>query len=278
MDYKEKYSVTRCIDRGTECRLLIAESPDGKETIAVKSYYEYGYNQAIHFKASMLMDHPNIVKAIGCYYNDDRIELLMEYIEGLNLLDITADVGIGKRQNYKNIENFISLVTLQTMKGLDYLHSNGLVHCDVKPENIVLSIQGIVKIVDFGHVHRIGDIPKTVSGTLPYLPYENAFGGPYTFATDIWSYGVSILTMLTLYPPAHYFRIEFDNLTDYLSNVKKANLKVLHMIVQSKKYSSHIVDFVRLCLSLKDVRPSAKVLLQVNTLFLIHLARFSISK
>jgi len=126
--------------------------------------------------------------------------IVMEYVEGENL----------RQRQYRPItlEQFLEIAT-QCADGLTSAHKGGIIHCDIKPENIMLTPSGLVKILDFGlatHLPRSEqsstlDITSTVAGTLAYMAPEVLLGKLPDPRTDIFSLGVVFYEMLTQHHP-----------------------------------------------------------------------------
>ncbi len=101
------------------------------------------------------------------------------------------------------------------MNCLNFLHSTGILHCDIKPENILFDIdRKRVKIIDFGNATFYNDLNFTYIQTRPYRAPELIFGNKYDYSIDIWSLGCLIYELLT-------FRFLFDY-TNIQSNIAKA--------------------------------------------------------
>ncbi|ORY00209.1 hypothetical protein K493DRAFT_256621 [Basidiobolus meristosporus CBS 931.73] len=152
------------------------------------------------------LDHPNIVKYFGLEVHRDKVYIFMEYCQGGCL---TGLLEHGRIED----ENVVRVYTLQMLHGLEYLHENSIVHRDVKPDNILLDHNGLIKFVDFGAAKVIANNQKTMgratankqmqvnslTGTPMYMAPEVITGGDRgrQGSQDIWSLGCCILEMTT---------------------------------------------------------------------------------
>jgi len=170
------------------------------------------------------LDHPNIVKYIDFIQTKTNINIILEYVEGGSLHQLV-------KQNGMLGEYLVQVFTKQVLEGLDYLHSQGIVHRDIKGANLLYTKNGCIKLADFGYSIRLSDIDKTNSivGT-PYwmAPEIIEPKGNISTACDIWSLGITIIQLLTSKPPYYQlepypamFRIvtdEYPPLPDNISN------------------------------------------------------------
>lgn len=134
------------------------------------------------------LDHPNIVKYIDAVVKDHCIYLILEYIEGGSLSSLC------KRSVFP--ETLIRLYIYQILQGLQYLHSMGIVHRDVKGANVLLTKQGKIKIADFGVAININDVQRTLSaaGTPYWMAPESINGSSeISIKCDIWSLGCTLI-------------------------------------------------------------------------------------
>jgi len=145
-------------------------------------------------RATAALVHPNIVTihALGEYEGEHFIE--MEFVSGRSLQDLIRDEGA------LPIPRALSLIT-QTARGLAAAHREGIVHRDVKPDNIMLSRQGTPKIGDFGLAKRVLDgqgqpVQTGLCGTPNYMAPELFAGQPATPASDVYALGVCLYFML----------------------------------------------------------------------------------
>ena len=139
---------------------------------------------------------PNIVKYIGydiSYENNKPMyNLCMEYVPGGTLKEEI------QRQGGCLVEPMIRSYTKQVLQGLEYLHMNGLAHCDIKSQNILIGNDG-AKIADLGCAKLVGRVAamSAISGTPVFMSPEVARGEEQGFPADIWALGCTIIEMAT---------------------------------------------------------------------------------
>lgn len=147
-------------------------------------------------RAASALDHPNIGTIFGVEETSDhRRFIVMAYYEGRNLSERMKDTT----QPLLGAEAIS--IAIQIARGLAEAHSHKVVHRDIKPSNILISAQGVVKIVDFG-LAAMSDAEQltmagTRMGTPAYMSPEQALGKTVDHRSDIWSLGVVLLEMLT---------------------------------------------------------------------------------
>jgi serine/threonine-protein kinase len=152
------------------------------------------------------LSHPNVVAVFDAGEDAGRPYIVMEYVEGETLADVLRRRGALPADEAAGIAG-------QVAAGLAHAHAQGLVHRDVKPQNLLVSGDGRVKIADFG-VARGDDLSKltqagTVLGTAAYLSPEQAAGSEVGPASDVYSLGVVLYELLTGRTP-----YRFDSLVD----------------------------------------------------------------
>jgi serine/threonine-protein kinase len=145
-------------------------------------------------RAVAQLTHPNIVTVIDRGEDDGRQYIVFEHVEGENLKELILRTG--RLPVRRALE-----LALATADGLSFAHEHGLVHRDVKPQNVLLSREGDVKVTDFGiarslHVDHGVTQTGTVLGTGEYLAPEQASGKPVSPATDVYSLGVVLWELL----------------------------------------------------------------------------------
>ena len=149
-------------------------------------------------RAAARLLHPNVVAVYDWGAEDDRTYyMVMEYVSGTDLRDVM--VGRGVLHPAQAVDIMIAVCDALTAA-----HEKGLVHRDVKPENVLISHSGVVKVADFG-IAVVADSDRTspgiVPGTIRYLSPEQARGEGATFASDIWAAGAVLAECLTGRPP-----------------------------------------------------------------------------
>jgi serine/threonine protein kinase/predicted ATPase len=150
------------------------------------------------------LNHPNIVQVFDFGQLGDTYFLAMEYVEGLDLLRLMQEVS---RRRSRIPFGFCAYVVQQVAKGLDYAHRKtddfgeplGIVHRDISPQNVLLSFDGAVKIVDFG-IARARDVHEeegVVKGKFAYMAPEQARGELVDRRADVYSAGVVLFELAT---------------------------------------------------------------------------------
>jgi eukaryotic-like serine/threonine-protein kinase len=146
-------------------------------------------------RAVAKLSHPNIVTVIDRGDDGGRQYIVFEHVEGQNLKELVTRTG--RMPPRRALE-----LVIPVADGLAFAHEHGLVHRDVKPQNVLLSSEGEVKVTDFG-IARSLDVEHgvtqtgTVLGTSEYLAPEQASGEPISPATDEYSLGVVLWELLT---------------------------------------------------------------------------------
>jgi serine/threonine protein kinase len=146
-------------------------------------------------KASAKLIHPNIITVFDFGFDGEHLYLVMEYIDGVDLKTIINEDGP------INLNQALDYL-IQAGKGLGFAHNSGFVHCDVKPQNMLVTKSGVLKITDFGVARALESISRdekyeVVWGSPYYLSPEQASGKPPSPASDVYSLGIIAYELVT---------------------------------------------------------------------------------
>ncbi len=145
-------------------------------------------------KAIALLSHPNIVKIYDVGFTEKVQFIVMEYVDGITLTDYIEQQGVLK---WRDSIHF----TVQILKALQHAHDRGIVHRDVKTQNVMLLSDGTIKVMDFGIARFNRENNKTMSektiGSVHYISPEQARGDITDERSDIYSVGVALYEMVT---------------------------------------------------------------------------------
>lgn len=214
------YRITHELGRGGMGVVYKAEDTRLKRSVALKflsSLTVYNAEEKIRFlreaQAAAALNHPNICTI----YEIDEFEspqggrqplIAMEYVEGKSLKEKIEDERLKI--------NEIAEIALQAAEGLQAAHEQGIIHRDMKSDNVMVTEKGIVKIMDFGLAKPSGGTQLTregtTLGTISYMSPEQARGEKVDYRTDIWSFGVMLYEMVAGQLP---FRGEYDQAVIY---------------------------------------------------------------
>lgn len=150
-------------------------------------------------RAAANLSHPNIVTVFDFGLDHDRLFLVMEYIPGTDLKSIL------KQKLRLPIEQAVDLM-IQAASGIGYAHRAGIVHCDIKPHNMLVTPDSRLKVTDFGIARAIASVNpeeknEVVWGSPLYFSPEQATGKPPSPASDVYSLGVVLYEMVTGHLP-----------------------------------------------------------------------------
>lgn len=140
------------------------------------------------------LHHPNIVNYIESYLTNFEQELwvVMEYLDGGSLTDICTETVLRVPQ--------IAGICAKCVDALAFLHRRGIIHRDIKSDNVLLGLRGEVKLIDFGFCAQTAE-RKTMVGTPYWMAPEVVSKQPYSFKIDVWSLGILVIEMIDGVPP-----------------------------------------------------------------------------
>ena len=194
------YKKTKRIGQGASGSVYLANHLQTAAKVAVKqmdlakqSRLDLIVNEIMIMKES---HHGNIVNFLDSFLVRGDLWVVMEYMEGGALTDVI--------ENNTMTEAQIATVCLETAKGLDHLHSQNIIHRDIKSDNVLLNFAGQVKISDFGYCAKLTDQRNkraTMVGTPYWMAPEIVKQKEYGAKVDIWSLGIMAIEMIENEPP-----------------------------------------------------------------------------
>ena len=256
LDYKnlfDSYEMLDDIGSGSYGTIKLGVQLKTKTKVAIKIIKKTSLSKeelslvATEIDVLKFCKHPNIINFLDHYENSEYIFIVLEYIK---FGDLSSYLKKFKKEKKLIPEDHASLIAYQIAEGLNYLHKFGIVHRDLKVENIMISkfennriVE--IKILDFGLSKIIG--PKETSGerygTLYYISPEIALDKPHNRSTDIWSFGVLLFYILALEFP-------FDDESKQKKTIAKkiVNDPIEFPIKKWKERSREVIDLLTKCL------------------------------
>ncbi|MBI2864445.1 MAG: Stk1 family PASTA domain-containing Ser/Thr kinase [Chloroflexi bacterium] len=196
-----RYRLIELVGKGGMAKVYKAEDQLLGRFVAVKILRDrYASDKAFlgrflqEARSAASLSHSNIVNVFDVGDENGRYYIVMEYVEGANLKEVIQKEGPLPASRVVNVAG-------QICAGLQAAHSRNIIHRDVKPQNVLVTAEGQVKIADFGIARALGETSFSqtdqVLGSIHYLSPEQAQGKPASPASDIYALGVSCYEMLT---------------------------------------------------------------------------------
>jgi serine/threonine protein kinase len=189
-----KYKILSALGSGGFGTVYLAEDTWIGKKVALKVPHKQSVNFGELLREPRLLaslNHPNIVTVLTAEKQDKVFFIVMEYVSGETLENIIA------RDGALDLARALDF-TCQICNAVDHAHNQGVIHRDLRPANVLVSDNGLVKVADFGTSRflELAAHGTTVIGSPPYMAPEQ-FHGRATFASDIYSLGVTMYQMLT---------------------------------------------------------------------------------
>lgn len=213
--FEGRYTIVNVIGSGGMATVYGAYDQVSGRSVAIKMMNKKLENNARQIKlfvnestALSLLSHPNIVQVYNTAITNSTKYIIMEYVEG-----ITLKKHIDHRGALPERE--VIYYASQILSALDYIHSKGIVHCDIKPQNIILLQNGSIKVADFGiarldaMLDRSSEKSDVALGTVYYVSPEQAQGKAPQAESDLYSLGVMLYEAMTNRLPFYH-----DNSTE----------------------------------------------------------------
>ncbi len=198
----DRYRVDKLIGSGGMANVYKAYDEKDKRVVALKVLKDEHKTDPDFLrrfereaKAVLSLSHPNIVRSFDVGFDDDLPFIVLEYVPGKTLKDVIKEHGTLPPKTAVNI-------TCQVLEALSSAHEIGIIHRDVKPQNVIITPEGVAKLADFGIARDAGTTTRTFAGTnvigsVHYLSPEQARGDDVTVESDIYSCGIMLYEMLT---------------------------------------------------------------------------------
>lgn len=212
--FEERYEILESIGEGGEGRIFKAYDHAVDRYVAIKelSLSKKGRAEVLkEARAIARISHPNVVSLYDIIEEEDRIYLIMEFVDGVSLRELLDDFHALPFQPALGI-------FIQVAWAIEFAHNHGIIHLDIKPENILVTPSGRVKIADFGIARFITEEEQTdkIMGTTHYLAPE-ALKGQYSLRSDIFALGTVLYEMLAGENPFYSYDPDesFKKILDY---------------------------------------------------------------
>ncbi|WP_059358657.1 protein kinase domain-containing protein [Parachlamydia acanthamoebae] len=229
------YQVLKSINQGEKGDIFLVYDPVNKRKVALKRlfktsknthYYKQFLNEA-HLTSEL--SHSSIISIYSIVDEKDQVYYTMPYIEGETLKELIKSAQQreidGLPLNAKHSVTTFVHYFLKICQAVAYAYSKEILHCDLKPSNVLIGVFGDVRVFDWGLAISTKQIKsshkktKTIAGTIIYLAPEVALGGSPSIQSEVYALGLILYEILTLRYPFHR-----ENLHEYYQNMYKESL------------------------------------------------------
>ena len=224
----DRYQIIRTLGEGGMANVYLAHDTILDRNVAVKvlrgdlandeKFVRRFQREAL---SASSLSHPNIVEMYDVGEDDGQYYIVMEYVDGMTLKQVL------KKRGHLSVTEVVDIM-LQVTDGMAHAHDAYIIHRDIKPQNIMILSNGMIKITDFGVATALNSTQLTqtnsVMGTVHYLPPEQANGKGSTIRSDIYSMGImmyELLTGLVPYKGDNAVEIALKHLKEPLPSVRK---------------------------------------------------------
>jgi serine/threonine protein kinase len=224
-----KENADSILSRGPQMAMKVISKVDSKRS---SSFYARLKNELeIH---TLLHEHPNVVRLFGCFEQEDKFYILMEYAENGDLFSMMSASRTGRLEKH-----IVKQIMRDLVDAVKFCHVRGVIHRDLKPENILIGDDGRIRLADFGLSLQVDNDDPFASpcGTvdywspelIPYVPFASKQAVErvkntqqaalkdyvvYHYSCDIWAMGAMLYEMLVGFPPFHENDVPSDSAND----------------------------------------------------------------
>eukprot|EP01125_Pyxidicula_operculata_P011497 TRINITY_DN3763_c0_g1_i1.p1 TRINITY_DN3763_c0_g1~~TRINITY_DN3763_c0_g1_i1.p1 ORF type:complete len:501 (-),score=102.54 TRINITY_DN3763_c0_g1_i1:219-1721(-) len=218
------YSRT-CLCRHRETNLYYCLKMLPRSTVYNSKQVQHCFNEK---QILSNVNHPGVTKMFMTFNNEKCLYMLLEFVPGGELFTYIRKCG---RLENNTTKFYIAQIVLI----LDYLHKNNIAFRDIKPENVLIDGNGLVKLTEFGFSKYVRDRTWTMCGTPDYISPEVVAGIGHNTSVDWWSLGVLTFEMLAGHPP-----FIAETILDLFNAIREPT-----KIQYPSHFSSHAVDFIK---------------------------------